>query len=98
MGGVYVNTTSGDNGDGTITDNLTQLVWQKIPNTETFIWDRAVVYAEGLTIGRISWELADVNFYEKADWPKIYSFFQKHLMEFDSFYQEFNDILITLVD
>jgi hypothetical protein len=61
-------------------------------------WDPAFHNSEGLTIGRISWGLENVNFYEKADWPKIYAFFQKHLMEFDSFYQEFNDILITLVD
>ena len=51
-----------DNGDGTITDNLTQLVWQKIPNTETFIWDRALVYAEGLTIGTNSdWRLPNIK-------------------------------------
>ena len=61
-------------------------------------WDPECISPEGFYHGRISWELVDVNFYEKADWPKIYSFFQKHLMEFDSFYQEFNDILITLVD
>jgi hypothetical protein len=51
-----------DNGDGTITDNLTQLVWQKIPSTETFIWDRALVYAEGLTIGTSSdWRLPNIK-------------------------------------
>jgi hypothetical protein len=51
-----------DNGDGTITDNLTQLVWQKTPNTETFIWDRALVYAEGLTIGTSSdWRLPNIK-------------------------------------
>ena len=51
-----------DNGDGTITDNLTQLVWQKIPSTEPFIWDRALVYAEGLTIGTSSdWRLPNIK-------------------------------------
>jgi len=51
-----------DNGDGTITDNLTQLVWQKTPSTETFIWDRALVYAEGLTIGTLSdWRLPNIK-------------------------------------
>jgi hypothetical protein len=38
------------------------------------------------------------NFYNQADWPVIYAFFKKHLKEFDVFYQEFNEILITLVD
>ncbi len=83
------------------------IVWEQLTELKVVLenamsiptsWDPAFHNAEGLTIGRISWELADVNFYEKADWPKIYAFFQKHLIEFDSFYQEFNDILITLVD
>jgi hypothetical protein len=80
------------------------IVWEQLTELKVVLenamsiptsWDPAFHNAEGLTIGRISWELADVNFYEKADWPMIYAFFQKHLMEFDSFYQEFNDILIT---
>lgn len=51
-----------DNGDGTITDNLTQLVWEKIPYTGTLIWDRALTYAEGLTIGTSSdWRLPNIK-------------------------------------
>lgn len=61
-------------------------------------WDSHFVNNEGQTIGRIYWALQGANFYDQQDWPKIYSFFKKHLQEFDVFYQEFNDILITLVD
>jgi hypothetical protein len=51
-----------DNGDGTITDNLTQLVWQKIPNTAALTWEQALVYAEGLTIGNSSdWRLSNIK-------------------------------------
>ena len=51
-----------DNGDGTITDNLTQLVWQKIPNANIFTWEQAISYAEGLTIGSISdWRLPNIK-------------------------------------
>jgi hypothetical protein len=50
-----------DNGD-TITDNLTQLVWQKIPNTAVLTWEQALVYAEGLTIGTSSdWRLPNIK-------------------------------------
>jgi len=50
-----------DNGD-TITDNLTQLVWQKIPNTAALTWEQALVYAEGLTIGTSSdWRLPNIK-------------------------------------
>ena len=51
-----------DNGDGTITDNLTQLVWQKIPNANIFTWEQAISYAEGLTIGTNSdWRLPNIK-------------------------------------
>ena len=61
-------------------------------------WEPRFLNKEGQTIGRISWRLDGSNFYNQADWPVIYAFFKKHLVEFDGFYQEFNDILITLVD
>lgn len=61
-------------------------------------WEENYLNKEGQTIGRIYWELKGVNFYKKENWPEIYEFFKKHLKEFDVFYQEFNDILITLVD
>lgn len=51
-----------DNGDGTITDNLTQLIWQKIPNTNALTWEQALVYAEGLTVGTSSdWRLPNIK-------------------------------------
>jgi len=51
-----------DNGDGTITDNLTQLVWQKIPNANVFTWEQAISYAEALTIGINSdWRLPNIK-------------------------------------
>lgn len=51
-----------DNGDGTITDNLTQLVWQKTPNPNVVTWEQALTYAEGLTIGTTSdWRLPNIK-------------------------------------
>jgi len=51
-----------DNGNGTITDNLTNLVWQKIPNTNTLTWEDALVYAEGLELGNNSnWRLPNIK-------------------------------------
>lgn len=51
-----------DNGDGTITDHLTQLVWQKIPNTTSFTWEQAIAYAEALEIGGASdWRLPNIK-------------------------------------
>jgi len=61
-------------------------------------WEATYLNKEGQHIGRIFWQLEGANFYEQEDWPHIYAFFKKHLKEFDVFYQEFNEILITLVD
>jgi hypothetical protein len=61
-------------------------------------WNESFVTAEGSNISRISWELENVNFYEDKDWPIIHQFFKERLIEFDAFYQEFKDILISLVE
>ena len=51
-----------DNGDGTITDNLTQLVWQKVPTTTALTWEQALSYAEGLTLAGVSdWRLPNIK-------------------------------------
>jgi hypothetical protein len=51
-----------DNGDGTITDNLTQLVWQKIPNANLVTWEDAITYAEGLTLANaLDWRLPNIK-------------------------------------
>jgi Protein of unknown function (DUF1566) len=51
-----------DNADGSVKDNLTGLVWQKIPNTSTLTWEQALVYAEGLTLGGASdWRLPNIK-------------------------------------
>jgi len=51
-----------DNGDGTITDNLTQLVWQKIPNANLVTWEEAITYAEGLTLANaLDWRLPNIK-------------------------------------
>lgn len=51
-----------DNGNGTITDNITNLVWQKVPNTNTLTWEDALVYAEGLELGNsTNWRLPNLK-------------------------------------
>ena len=47
-----------DNGDGTITDNNTGLIWQKDANTTLMTYDEASAYCKDLNIGGItSWQL-----------------------------------------
>lgn len=51
-----------DNFDGSITDNRTQLVWQKIPNSNPMSWEAALQYAESLILGNDSnWRLPNIK-------------------------------------
>jgi len=51
-----------DNGNGTITDNLTQLIWQKVPNTTALTWEQALNYAENLSLaGATDWRLPNIK-------------------------------------
>jgi hypothetical protein len=51
-----------DNGDGTITDNLTQLIWQKVPNLNSLTWEQALQYSENLSLaGQIDWRLPNIK-------------------------------------
>lgn len=47
-----------DNGDGTITDRATGLMWQQSDSAKTYDWQGALAYAEGLTVaGHDDWRL-----------------------------------------
>lgn len=51
-----------DNGDSTITDNLTNLIWQKFPVTTSKIWEQALTHAENLTLANaIDWRLPNIK-------------------------------------
>ncbi|MCE5228217.1 DUF1566 domain-containing protein [bacterium] len=51
-----------DNGDGTVTDLDTNLMWQKGESPATKTWENALSYAEGLTLaGRGDWRLPNVK-------------------------------------
>lgn len=51
-----------DNSNGTILDNLTNLIWQKIPYTDTLTWEQALVYADTLSLtGSSDWRLPNIK-------------------------------------
>jgi hypothetical protein len=51
-----------DNGDSTITDNLTNLIWQKFPFTTSKTWEQALTYAENLILANaIDWRLPNIK-------------------------------------
>jgi hypothetical protein len=51
-----------DNGDGTITDQLTGLMWQKTPLADTITWEQALNYADTLSLtGTADWRLPNIK-------------------------------------
>lgn len=51
-----------DNGNETITDHLTNLVWQKIPNTNAVSWENALLYANNLILENDSdWRMPNIK-------------------------------------
>jgi hypothetical protein len=51
-----------DNGDGTISDTSTGLMWQKAIAPGTYIWEQALAYCESLTLaGYSDWRLPNRN-------------------------------------
>ncbi len=51
-----------DNGNGTITDNLTNLMWEKIPSISTFTWEQSLTYAENLSLANMSdWRMPNIK-------------------------------------
>ncbi|MHC4202098.1 MAG: Lcl C-terminal domain-containing protein, partial [Planctomycetota bacterium] len=51
-----------DNGDGTVTDRHTGLVWQKTPDFRMRLWEEAAAYAKGLALaGHDDWRLPTIK-------------------------------------
>jgi hypothetical protein len=51
-----------DNGNGTVTDHLTGLVWAKSPLSNLRTWANALSYADSLTLGgHDDWRLPNIN-------------------------------------
>ncbi|MGX9728816.1 MAG: Lcl domain-containing protein [Candidatus Electronema sp. VV] len=51
-----------NNGDGTVTDSQTGLIWQKTPSTETKNWQEALAACADLTLaGQSDWRLPNRN-------------------------------------
>ncbi len=63
---------------------------------EEGIWDENFELENNQTISRIEGKLGGVNFLNEEDKNKIYTFLKTKLINFDSFYQEFKEILFFL--
>ena len=62
LGAAWPSPRFTDNGDGTIADSLTGLVWEQTPLSTSWSWSGALTYANELTLGEHDdWRLPNVN-------------------------------------
>ena len=51
-----------DNGDGTVTDNTTGFIWQKVLSTDNLTWENALAYCNSLDLaGYTDWRLPSIR-------------------------------------
>jgi hypothetical protein len=61
-GGQTTTKSFTDNGNGTITDSNTGLMWQKEDDNTTRQWESAITYCEGLSLGSYTdWRLPNIK-------------------------------------
>lgn len=88
-------------------DGIRSIIWEQMTelkkvmedamNYET-IWIENMYAEDGRAFSRIKWEQPDLNYFKEEDKEAIFQFLKQRLIEFDSFYQEFKEILISLTD
>jgi len=62
-----------ENGDGTIYDSLTGLVWQKVQSTTLMTWEEALNYVSGLVLASKSdWRLPNIKELQSLNDEKLY--------------------------
>lgn len=86
-------------------DGIRSILWEQMTELRvvlegemgtTGIWSEFDRIFAGRNVSSIYWERTDLNFFDDNDLPEIQSFLKEKLMAFDVFYQEYNEILITL--
>jgi hypothetical protein len=65
---------------------------------EEWNWERKSKNENGIHCSRISTVIENVNIFEKNTWHEIFEFFEKNLVNFDQFWNEFNEIFKQLDD
>jgi hypothetical protein len=88
-------------------DGVRAIIWEQMTELKKVmegsmshetIWIEHLNSPEGRVFSRIMWEQNELNFFDENDHQAIFEFLKNRLIEFDEFYQEFKEILISLTD
>lgn len=88
-------------------EGVREIVWEQMTELKKVMessmkyettWIEKLTSDDGRTFSRIMWETKDFNYFNEEDQIEIFEFLKNRLLEFDEFYQEFKEILISLMD
>lgn len=88
-------------------DGIREILWEQMTELRVVledsmgspgIWSEFDRVFAGRNVSRIYWERTDLNFFDDNHLPEITAFLKEKLIAFDTFYQEFKDILILLAE
>jgi len=88
-------------------EGIREIVWEQMTELKKVlessmsyptVWIEKMSSEDGRIFSRIMWENTNYNFYKDEDQEVIFEFLKNRLVEFDEFYQEFKEILISLTD
>jgi hypothetical protein len=88
-------------------DDIREIIWEQMTELRVVlesamgspgIWSEFDRVFAGRNVSRVYWERTDLNFFNDDDLPEIKAYLKEKLIAFDSFYQEFKDILINLAE
>lgn len=85
-------------------EGVRQILWEQMTELRKVMEDAIGIngiwiendVVSGKPASRIVWIKEPMNFYQKENWDEIKNFLKTKLLEFDKFYQEFKEILISL--
>lgn len=88
-------------------EGVRQIIWEQLGELKAVLiaemsnpgsWQEEYYTEDGRLISRIYWESADYNFYNVNEHPQMFNFMGETIEAFDRFYQEYKEILISLVE
>ena len=65
---------------------------------EEWIWEENYTSDLGIEWSRVYSEIENVNLYNKENWKEIFQFYEKRLVRFDEFWNEFKELFKQLED
>lgn len=87
-------------------DSVRAIIWEQMGELqkvlysytgEATLWDDEASNNVLPTFCQIQWKKEGLNYMKREDREEIFQFFEKILVAFDEFYQEFKDIILHLV-